>query len=233
MQHLEIINRWIYYYHMKFIRLIYSVFLEALFPTSNAEGALYSYTPEQALIQLPKSSSPSLENSHSIFAYKDERVTRLVWQIKYMKSAKAIAIGGYALHQYLLNFSKKIDNKSNRLLIVPIPITPKRRRERGYNQTELIINEILKLDQNNFLETSYHLLARIHHDSRQTLKGRADRLESTHNIFAVNEDVAKNFKDRPIVVIDDVITTGSTMKSAIETLKNAGLERVYGVSLAH
>lgn len=84
------------------------------------------------------------------------------------------------------------------------------------------------------------MLERVHHLSRQTLKNREDRLESARGIFAVNkETMQKSFntefdiKKIIMIVIDDVITTGSTMKEAMETLRNTGFENVFGLSLAH
>ena len=215
--------------------------LDALFPVSKPEQVLFSYSPEQALNKLPPASKPPIAGTYSIFAYKDKRVTWLVWQIKYMKSAKAVSIGGYALYQTLQRLNLYKPPKQGRFLkeiiLVPIPITPKRRRERGFNQCELLLDELSRLDREKRFILKSELITRIHHTTRQTLKNRSDRLESAKNIFAVNEKSAEELKymdlSPVIIVIDDVITTGSTMKEAIDTLKRSGFNDVYGLSLAH
>ena len=79
---------------------------------------------------------------------------------------------------------------------------------------------------------------RVRHKNRQTMKGRAERLESSAGIFAVNPATAEKIKlaygtGMRLVVIDDVITTGSTMKTALDALSSAGFENVRGLSLAH
>ncbi len=138
-------------------------------------------------------------------------------------------------------------------VIIPIPITKRRKNERGYNQCELLVNEIERLDIDKKFIICKDLLGRVHHLSRQTLKNREDRLESAKGIFTVNEETRKrimnednqigneleiinsenNIDNTIIIVIDDVITTGSTMKEAMETLQNAGFKNVFGLSLAH
>ena len=233
-------------FSMKMVRDLYNIFLESLFPISSHERKLFSYTPEEAYSVLPKAPPVPIQNAISIFAYKDERVTKLIWNIKYKKSATAVAIGGYALYQKLLEFREERPlglsggRISRKIIILPIPVTLRRRRERGFNQTELLIEEIKLLDKNSKFIAINDLLVRRQHVSRQTLKGRAERLQSTQNIFSLDENVLKRIASEvseveksAIMIIDDVITTGSTMQSAMETMKHGGFENVYGLSLAH
>ncbi len=230
---------------MYIISTICNIFINALFPLSLAEQKLFLLQPKQAYDKLPPTPgygglAVPLSHVNSIFAYKDERVAKLIWNIKYKKSSRATKIGGYALWRRLQN-----DSKST--LVIPMPITNRRRKERGYNQCELLIDEIERLctQDLNSLQFKFekNLLVRTHHASRQTLKGREDRLESAKGIFGMNEKVIEQLRIQliedvriekiPVVIIDDVITTGSTMYEAIETLKKNGFEDVRGLSLAH
>ncbi len=236
---------------MNILITIYQTVLEALFPTSSAEKELFSYTPEQVYTLFPHVSDYSglaipLPNVHSIYTYKDPRVTQLVWNIKYKKSKRAIEIAGYAFGRQLESqfdmFNKENSETIPRptLLIVPIPISIQRRKERGYNQCELITDELKQRDTHKRFLVIQNLLIRTHHASRQTLKDRSERLQSAQGIFDVNEKVLKHMlninpeiQHIPIVIIDDVITTGSTMKEAIDALEKAGFTQVHGLSLAH
>jgi len=235
---------------MNILTTVYQTTLEALFPTSSAEKELFSYTPERVYTLFPRVSDYSglaipLPNVHSVFTYKDPRITQLVWNIKYKKSKQAIEIAGYALEQELearFNITNQQNSKASpiSLLIVPIPISVRRRKERGYNQCELITDELEQRDTHKRFIVIQDLLIRTHHASRQTLKDRSERLQSSRGIFDVNEEVLKHILNEnpevqhiPIVIIDDVITTGSTMKEAIDVLQKAGFAHVHGLSLAH
>lgn len=245
---------------MYIISTIYKVLVNALFPLSKAERELFLLQPEQAYEKLPPAPgyeglAVALPDSSSIFAYKDERVAKLVWNIKYKKSSQAVKIGGYALWKKIQTIATEM--VMDGVVIIPMPITNRRRKERGYNQCELLIDEIerLNLAGQNFPKFKFkfekNLLIRTHHASRQTLKGRDDRLDSAKGIFGVNESAVERLRTQlskdqssknstttkvekmPVIIIDDVITTGSTMFEAIETLKKAGFEDVRGLSLAH
>lgn len=229
------------------LSILYRTIIDALFPLSPAEQELFSWSPEEAYVRLPPAPDFSglavpLPGARSVFAYKDERVSRLVWNIKYKKSAHAVKIGGYALYGELMDLVSAVPQR--RILVIPIPITQKRRRERGYNQCELLLDEAEKLEDKprvsenqestRVITFEKNLLMRTGNSSEQKRKNREGRVESAHDLFAVRPEIAAPYdRDMPVVVIDDVITTGSTMYEAIETLKKAGFENVRALSLAH
>lgn len=101
-------------------------------------------------------------------------------------------------------------------LIVPVPLHPKRQKKRGYNQSLEIskgISDITKIPIDN------HSLVRIVNNSSQTKNSRSDRWRNVEDIFSVIEDEA--FRNKHILLVDDVITTGSTLEScAKEILKS-------------
>ena len=170
------------------------------------------------------------QDAVSIFAYKDERVSKMIWHIKYKKSEKATAIAGYAISQKLIEIGSSDNRSLSDIIIIPMPITTRRRLERGYNQCELIVDRV-----KSYLDVSRCDLAltRIHHSSRQTLKNRTDRLKNAKGIFYADPKYIDQYKDATVIIIDDVITTGSTMKEALETLRAAGYRDVRGLSVAH
>jgi predicted amidophosphoribosyltransferase len=213
---------------------------------------------ESAFRDLPRATRSPIPEACSIFSYKDERIWRLVWSIKYKRSRAGTTIAGYALHRVLRSYLAAMPSARAvpKILIVPMPITSRRRRERGFNQCELLADEIERLSSNwnvggvddagdeskigGRLIIVRDLLIRKIHTSRQTLKDRAARLESVKDIFVVNEKAAERIKndthfsgDTMIIIIDDVITTGGTIRDAVETLRKAGFERTFGLSVAH
>ncbi len=223
---------------------IFGIILEALFPSSKTDKKLFSYNKELAVEMLPVAPASPIISAQSIFAYKNDLVKSLIWNIKYKKSAEAIEIGGYALYLRIIKIAKEIEAKQ--ILLVPIPISHRRKNERGYNQCELLLNKILEfndISDKSSLIVCNDLIKRVIHKDRQTLKDRSHRLEDAKNIFEINEKILGQLKEKlyksnsgfdiPVIIVDDVITTGSTIKEAILTLKKAGFSNVIGLSLAH
>ncbi len=220
---------------MTFLGSIYSTILDAVFPVSREEREALSLRPEEALKTLPRAKNFSTKEACSIFSYQDERMRRLVWALKYKKSKQAAAIGGFALFQMLRLYAQA----AGPVLVIPMPITKRRRRERGFNQCELLTAEVESLEreskasnQAENIQIASDLLIRTRHKARQTMKNRNERIESAHELFKANEN-AELPKDHLTIIIDDVITTGSTMKEAVEAMRKAGYTKTFGLSVAH
>ena len=228
---------------MNILRTLYETFLEALFPRSTSETRLDSYTPAEAVAVFKRASPYSglavtLPEARSLFMYNDPLVKTCIWNIKYKRSRHSVEIAGYALFSYIVNTYSATSHPVQPLLIAPLPITSTRRRERGYNQCELLTAEIKRLYEREptpavQLQFDDTLLIRAHHTSRSTLKNRVDRIRSSQGIFYIHTTAVSYDCSTPILVIDDVITTGSTMREAVDTLTHAGFTNVHALSIAH
>src|SRR3989344_1628712 len=117
-------------YIMNIIYKTWNLLLDAVFPVSIIEKGLRTLEPAQAYEIFPKAPPLPINNAWSVFAYKDERVSRLVWQIKYKRSSQATIIGGYALYQILTSLDSF--DLNDQIVIVPMPISGRRRKERGF-----------------------------------------------------------------------------------------------------
>lgn len=93
-------------------------------------------------------------------------------------------------------------------VIVPVPLHPKKQKLRGYNQSEWIAKG---LSESMKKPVSIDNLQRNLHTSTQTRKNRYERWENVENIFEVNHP--EEFEGKHILLIDDVVTTGSTLES--------------------
>lgn len=219
-----------YYLAMKVIKVIWNSVIDALFPLSPAEANVLSMSPERALAEIPRAPAPPIEHARSVFTYKDERAEKLVWNIKYKRVKSSIDIAAFAL-------CREIDMTSSApVFVIPMPMTAKRMKERGFNQTELVAEAMKHFATSPSFTVAAKILLRIHHSSRQTLKSRNERIASAKGIFKVDTDALATLEataDSRFIVIDDVITTGSTMKEALDTLKAAGIQNVRGISIAH
>ena len=99
-------------------------------------------------------------------------------------------------------------------LLLPVPLHPKRMRQRGYNQSEWIARGIRSVTG---IAVDTSSLSRIKKTESQTRKQIFERSENVEDIFRVeNTDTLKN---KHILLVDDVITTGSTMNACAEAMK--------------
>jgi ComF family protein len=118
-------------------------------------------------------------------------------------------------------------------LVVPVPLHPARRRERGFNQSELLavgLVRTLAKQGNGALPVAAACLRRTRVTPPQTGLSVAARRENLRGAFAVAKPEA--VRGRAVVLVDDVITTGATLSACARTLKRAGAERVLGLALA-
>lgn len=110
-------------------------------------------------------------------------------------------------------------------IYVPIPLHGLRERERGFNQSMVIARAIAP-------DRVISALKRKINTKPQAMLDREARLANLNGCFEVCGE-AKNLEDKTVLLIDDVITTGTTMNEAAKALKAAGAEQVWGLAFAH
>ena len=149
---------------------------------------------------------------------KDGRVQNLIHQYKY-KGKKEI---GPFLGKLYGSYLKGVPLFNEVDLIIPVPLHPKKQKKRGYNQSELFgagLSEAMKVP----LEPQY--LYRTVATNTQTKKSRYQRWENVENIFAVRNSMELHGKY--ILLVDDVVTTGSTLEACAQMLL-----RITGVKVS-
>jgi len=110
-------------------------------------------------------------------------------------------------------------------LIVPVPLHTKRLAERGYNQAQLLAEQVASILD---MRCEVNALQRIRETQSQVTISGAERLENIKDAFVANSQFVSG---QSILVIDDVYTTGSTMSACGEALHSAGATKVYGLTV--
>lgn len=112
-------------------------------------------------------------------------------------------------------------------IIVPVPLSSGRQRERGYNQSALIAEGLSASTRVPFRND---ILIRTGRSESQTRRGRYERWENVEGLFAVRDPSA--IRGKHILIADDVITTGSTMEACVDAVSQTGDIKVSVVALA-
>ena len=111
-------------------------------------------------------------------------------------------------------------------VLVPVPLHPARQRERGFNQARLL-SELLSAQIS--IPSKLHL-ERIRYTTTQTALDRSERMENLHNAFRLRKNA--DVRGLRVLLIDDVLTTGSTLSECARVLKAAGALSVYAATAA-
>lgn len=158
-----------------------------------------------------------------LYFHKDGIVQKLIHQLKYKGKQE---IGTYLGRYYALLLKNHIEQyKIDE--IIPVPLHPKRQKERTYNQVDafcLAISEEFKIPFNN------SLLVRNLYSKTQTKKNKTERQSQSLNIFEVKNTSQSSGKH--FLLIDDVITTGATIESCAKALLKIPNSKVSVITIA-
>lgn len=121
-------------------------------------------------------------------------------------------------------FSEYLENG----ILIPVPLHWRRYRKRKFNQSEEIAQVIAKLQGHL---TMINALKRTRYTQTQTSFSRAKRLTNLKGAFKVRSKYIDTIKDHPVILVDDVFTTGSTANECSKTLLEAGATSVAILTL--
>jgi ComF family protein len=157
-----------------------------------------------------------------MFFSKDSRYRQIIHELKYYDQRHIGTVMGR-----LFGLELRDTPFTNVDIIHPVPLHPKKLRQRGYNQSELISNGLSEILQ---VPVHTNLIARTSKTKTQTKKSRYERWENVKDTFTVlNERLMQN---KHILLVDDVITTGATIEACIQAVAQVSGVSVSVVSLA-
>ena len=152
---------------------------------------------------------------HAMFSYRNRIVASLIEQLKYAYQEETIPIFVAWIRKYYHLYPPQMPVD----MIVPVPLHARRYAERGFNQAMLlakIVANILDVPCNS-------ILIRTRNTKQQAKLDRAGRIENVANAFAIKKSCSV---PQHILLVDDVYTTGSTIRACAEVLRRSGAEEV-------
>lgn len=190
----------------------------------------------ECLASSPVAKRESAEWIYPIFDYRHPPIKKALHLLKYKNKKKfaetfANVLYGKILEElYELNLMKNFTEP----ILIPIPLSKERYRERGYNQAELICKELVKLDNDKNFKLIPDILVKPKNTEHQArIKNRAERLKNIIGSFSIKNRKEEELKGKNIILIDDILTTGATLTEARKILKQSGANKLIAFTVAH
>jgi ComF family protein len=216
---------------MLLAKKVTAAFIEAIFPRGEVDRLLERSAPEtlRAAIRAPLP-DPRLP-VHALFAYDDPLAERVVLLIKESRSRGAASAAGALMAEDILTWLGNREEAGRRAeaLIVPVPLSRQSRRERGYSQTEMLCESVAVALGPGVAQVSFDALRKTRDTPKQATLGRAARLENLRGAFEADESKVRG---RAVALVDDVATTGATVRSCRVALLKAGATAVAMFTVA-
>ena len=160
----------------------------------------------------------------AVSAYRSRGVTReVVHRFKYGRQIHLRRLLGDWLAETLKD-SRLATRRFD--LVVPVPLHPARQRERGFNQAELLAVQLRRVSG----LTVRNVLQRTRYTATQTQFDRSERMENLRGAFRLRR--GSNVRDLRMLLVDDVLTTGSTLSECASVLRQSGALSVHAVTVA-
>lgn len=154
--------------------------------------------------------------------YNSPLLARIVHELKYKGIKRLAEPCASLIYEFLNKGNIKFDNS---WIITAVPMHEYKLKVRGFNQSELIAKELA-----SFMNLDYEpLLEKVRHTAPQISLDKRARKSNLDGCFKIAE--GRIVKGKKILVIDDVVSTGSTMSECLKTLREEGTSEVWGLTL--
>ncbi len=163
-------------------------------------------------------SAPALDACYALFVYQPP-VDDWIHALKFRQDLAVAQLLGELLARH-----PAIAGHAGRLKILPVPLHPLRRAQRGYNQAQELARPLLKT---GYAVARYDC-RRVRHTTAQSTLDKKARSKNLRGVFSVKA-LQKN---QQVLLVDDVMTTGATLNALATELKRAGASRVEALVVA-
>lgn len=208
---------------LRSVLLVLKELLRLVFPLSEDEQIIADISPSDFTHKL------QIQNVHSVVtvtSYSDPAVRAAVHLNKFHRHGDARRLLAALFETWLRA------HVTEPAVVIPVPLSKKRERQRGYNQVTIVADEATRSLSHIYVETK--LLSRPKHTPPQTTLTRAERLKNMTNAFRARTDLAQgSLAGKHVILLDDVMTTGATLKAAKAALSPLSPSKITCVALAH
>ncbi len=203
---------------------IYEYFLNIIFKPSFTKDIL------DKLHNAPKHEESFI---FSIFDYSHETTKKI---IKYLKSHNDIILKkllASKMYDYIVDYisDQQSLNYFINPIIVPVPVSKKRLRERGFNQTHLLAKYFAKnisgIYRKNIVQKN------VTTEKQALIKDRINRFNNVKNVFSINKKYVNSINGKDFIIVDDLSTTGATIMEIRKILLKNKARNIIAITIAH
>lgn len=180
---------------------------------------------EKAIFKIENNKDKNLyfEKHLYIYIYKD-KIRNLILDYKFNEKSYLYKIFSEIIikNEKICGILKKYD------IMIPVPIHKNRKKQRGYNQSELIARKIAnKIDG---IEYKNNVLLKVLHNVPQSSLSKEERKQNVQNVYKIINK--EKIKDKKIIIFDDIYTTGNTVNAIAKILKENGAKEIIILTIA-
>lgn len=215
---------------MKMISEILLFFEELLFPKNcggcNKSGEILCI---KCLLTLEKNPDNFDKNTNSAFDYRSGVLKKLIWNIKYKNNKRLAEALGEQLALYVqeeLDSLKKL--YGGEFIVICVP--NRKKGFRVFNHAYIFAKEVSTKNNLEIIDCLYYTRKT---ENQARLKNKKMREKNIENSMAVKEKYFIKISGKNIILIDDIVTTGATIKEARRALSTAGPKNIFTFTLAH
>jgi ComF family protein len=220
---------------MNFIEQIKQILLNILFPLKCINCQIKdSSLCDDCINKISFNERKTDEDIYAIFDYRDPIIRKAIWELKYHYHFHLGQKLGQLLYKSFIN---KLENlkliaSDSIIYVIPVPISNKKKRLRGYNQSLILAREFCLNNQEKILKLNKNLIYKKNENKPQAkIINRQQRLNNVKNVFETKNN--EKIKNQVFIVIDDVTTTGGTLSEILKILKRNKAKKAIGLTLAH
>ena len=178
----------------------------------------------QAKFEIQKYKNNEMEFKEHLYVFKYEGIVRRSI-LRYKFQDKSYLYKTFV--NFLLKNEKFFEIIKSYDTIIPVPISKKRQKERGYNQSSLLAKEIAK---NTGINLDNKCLFKRKNIIEQSKLNKQERMKNVQDVYELRN--SKKLRNQTIILLDDIYTTGSTVNECCKILKTASPNKIVVLTIA-